>query len=217
MANKELKTSNEKENLALERVVFFTDAVFAIAITLLLLEIRLPDLQGLVSNESLLKTLTGLWQKYLAYAVSFLVIGSFWISHHRKFQYIVRVDSNLIYLNLFLLLTIAFIPFPTSVLSEYGNRTATIFYAGVMVFAGLLSAMLWIYAQKHNRLIEPSTTALQRKKELWTPLLMSTIFLLSIGVSFLNEDVAKAVWGLIAFIPPLFQEKVQPGRRTLNE
>ncbi len=124
-------------------MIFFSDAVFAIAITLLALDIRLPVEAAALNDSELLQSLLALGPKYLSYCISFLVIGSFWISHHSKFRIITRYDSRLLFLNLLLLMVIAFIPFPTAILSEHGNRTATIFYALTMVAVGLLSTLMW--------------------------------------------------------------------------
>ena len=145
----------EKDEMGMERLVFFSDAVFAIAITLLALEIRLPDIAGLGSAE-LLKELLSIWPKYLSFMVSFLVIGNFWLIHHRQFRYIERYDTRLIFINLFVLMAIAFIPFPTVVISENGNRTATIFYAMTMCVVGLLLTLLWLHASSRHRLVSPN-------------------------------------------------------------
>ncbi len=197
---------SHREQLAFERVLFFTDAVFAIAITLLALEIRLPENGEILGNDALFSSLLQIWPKYLAYIISFLVIGIFWIGHHRKFQYFLRSNNTLIYLNFLLLMVVAFIPFPASVLSQSGNRTSTIFYASTMTVAGLLSVLIWVYAIKQKDLIDPAASPLQRKKELWSPLIMSAVFLLSIGIAFINDDIAKILWGLIALTPFLFRD-----------
>jgi uncharacterized membrane protein len=190
----------DPEHLGLERLIFFSDAVFAIAITLLALEIRLPALEGDLTNAGLTAALLALWPKYLGYGISFLVIGFVWVGHHRKFRYIRNFDSNLLILNLLLLMAIAFTPFPAAVLSEYGNRTATIFYAFVMALTGLLSTALWLYASHHERLTGANLDAGHRRKETWRTLIMSVVFLLSIGIAFLNDDLAKASWGFIFVI-----------------
>jgi uncharacterized membrane protein len=189
--------SSEQDQLGLERLVFFSDAVFAIAITLLALEIRLPSLGEHLTNDQLLQALLTIWPKYLSYAISFLVIGSFWMGHHRKFRFIRTYDVNLLLLNILLLMVVAFIPFPTSVISEYGNRTATIFYALVMTVAGLLNALVWVYGSYNNRLIEPNFTPSQRRRETLRALIVPSVFLFSIGLAFINEDLAKYSWLLI--------------------
>lgn len=195
---RENSASREQEHLGLERLVFFSDAVFAIAITLLALEIRLPSTEELFTDNQLLLTLMAIWPKYLSFAVSFLVIGVFWMGHHRKFRFIRRYDANLLLLNILLLMGVAFIPFPTSVISEYSNRAATIFYAAVMVVVGLLNAGVWVYASHRNRLIDPDFTTQHRRRETMRAMVVPGIFLLSIGLAFINPDLAKYSWILIA-------------------
>jgi len=106
------------EEVGLERLIFFSDAVFSIAMTLLALELRLPHDIAYLVNEELTRALLGLWKQYLAFMTSFVVIGAFWLAHHRKFRYIRRYDRGLLSLNLLLLMSVAFIPFPTAVLSD---------------------------------------------------------------------------------------------------
>ena len=113
----------------LERLVFFSDAVFAIAVTLLALEIRLPEDAGGLSNLQLFKSLIAIWPKYLSFFISFLVIGNFWIAHHHRYRYIQRYDTRLMLLNLFAVNVDCLYPFfPTAVISENGNRLATVCY-----------------------------------------------------------------------------------------
>jgi uncharacterized membrane protein len=187
----------EQESLGLERLVFFSDAVFAIAITILVLDIRLPTGDETLTNAQLAAQLFGIWHKYLAYVISFLVIGSFWASHHRKFRYIRRYNNNLLLLNLLWLMVVAFIPFPTSVISEYANRTATIFYALTMIVCGLMSVALWWYATRHNRLTGAQMDAGVRRQLFLSPLITIAAFLLSIGIAFINDNLARFTWLLI--------------------
>jgi len=194
------QTSVEQDSLGLERLLFFSDAVFAIAITLLALELRLPSLDGSLTNDQLLQALLAIWPKYFSYALSFFVIGAFWMGHHRKFRFILRYDTTLILLNIFLLMWIAFIPFPTAVIGENENRTAVIFYALVMAIAGLLNAALWVYASQHNRLIEPGFSSQQRRRETIRALVVPSVFLLSMGLAFINPMIAIYSWLLIAVV-----------------
>jgi uncharacterized membrane protein len=196
----------EPDPVGLERLIFFSDAVFAIAITLLTLDIRLPASGGAPSNEELLAQLLGIWHKYLAYGISFLAIGSFWMGHHRRFRYIKRYDRGLLTLNLLFLMVIAFVPFPTSVVSESGNRTATIFYALTMTLAGVLLAAVWWYAAWRDRLVDPDLNAQQRRRELDALLLTAALFSASIGLAFLNPGLAR-LWWLLALAIPRFVQK----------
>ncbi len=199
------KKRNHNEQFAdefgLERLVFFSDAVFAIAVTLLALEIRLPEDAGGLSNLQLFKSLIAIWPKYLSFVISFLVIGNFWIAHHHRYRYIQRYDTRLMLLNLFVLMSIAFIPFSTAVISENGNRTATIFYALSISATGFLSAFLWMYASWKNRLVKDTFNSELALRTLYSILSVPAVFLLSIGLAFINPDLAKFSWILI--IPAL--------------
>jgi uncharacterized membrane protein len=198
-------SKKDPDKAGLERAAFFSDAVFAIAITLLSLEIQLPVVEGHLTNAELWRLLGEIWPKYLAYGISFLVIGLFWIGHHRKFSIIKRFDGNLLMLNLLMLMAIAFIPFPTSLLSKYGNQTATIFYALVIVLTGLLSVSIWWYASYKNRLIDPNLSQEVRKREVLGPLLVIGIFLLSIVLALFNSGLAKSSWILVALTIRVYQ------------
>jgi uncharacterized membrane protein len=173
---------DRQDQLGLERLIFFSDAVFAIAITLLTLDIRLPSRETLLDDAQLFAQLIGMWHEYLAYLISFLVIGVFWMAHHR---------------NLLFLMVVAFIPFPSSIISKYSERTATIFYALIMALAGLLLAGIWRYASHRNRLVAPDLDARIRKREYSTSLTTTTIFLVSIGITFWNADIGRLSWLLI--------------------
>ena len=136
-----------------ERTQFFSDAVFAIAITLLILEIRVPE------HGPLATALLNLWPSYVAYAISFLVIGAIWLNHHLMFSKFAKVDSTLMFLNLMMLMAVAFLPFPTAVLAEALHRgedrnIATAFYGGTLTIGGLFVNLTWHHAVR-NGLVNP--------------------------------------------------------------
>jgi uncharacterized membrane protein len=189
--------ADPQNQLGLERLLFFSDAVFAIAITLLVLEIRLPSPDGTITDSQFFPVLIGMWHKFLAYLMSFLVIGVFWIGHHRKFRFIKRYDSTLLFLNLLMLMGIAFLPFPSSMISEYPYRTATIFYALTLMLTSVFSIAIWWYASRNNRLIDSDLDAKQRRRQFINPIATSIVFLLSIGVAFLDVALARLFWLLI--------------------
>ncbi len=195
--------STETE-MGMERIVFFSDAVFAIAITLLALEIRLPDVEG-ISNAELLQNLLSIWPKYLGYMVSFLGIGNFWVVHHRQFQYIKRYDTRLLFINLIALMAVAFVPFPTAVISENGNRTGTIFYALTMSAVGFMSTTIWIYSTYKRRLVDADLSAAIVRRGVLRTLSAPMVLLLSVGLAFIDPDFAKYSWILIA--PAVFLVK----------
>lgn len=185
------------DKIGLERLIFFSDAVFAIAITLLALEIRLPEEAGQYGDLEMWAALAGLWHQYLAYIISFLVIGSFWMAHHRKFRLVDRYDNRLLSLNLLVLMSIAFIPFASSVISVSSTRSATIFYALTMVVVSLFFTAMWLYITHDNRLLKPDISQQRKQREFISVLSTVVVFLISIVLSFINTDLARLSWILI--------------------
>jgi uncharacterized membrane protein len=132
--------------VSLGRLEAFSDGVFAIAITLLVLEIPVPHVERGRLSDALLDQ----WPVYAAYVVSFAIIGIIWINHHAVFGSIERVDRGLLFLNLNLLLWVALIPWPTSLLAEYmqaggsDERAAALVYASTMTLMGASFGGLWL-------------------------------------------------------------------------
>ena len=139
----------EERGRALSRVIAFSDGVFAIAITLLVLNFRVPDVSGPNLNHKLLDALYDDWGLWLSYGLSFLIIAKFWTVHHRLSLLLRRIDSRFIALNLVFLACVVVLPFPTELLGTYGDTiTATVLYAAAMTLAGLASGALWEHARR---------------------------------------------------------------------
>jgi uncharacterized membrane protein len=169
------------------RLEAFSDGVFAIAITLLVLEIKVPP-----PNTALWAALLQLWPSYLAYVVSFLVIGAIWINHHAMFKHIVRVDGTLLLLNVLHLMLIAFLPFPTAVLAEAFHRgmdesVAAAFYGGILTVIGIFVNAMWQYAARGNRLLSTHLTATKVRQ---------------IGRQFLIGPTVYAIATVVALVLP---------------
>ena len=133
------------------RVEAFSDGVFAIAITLLILAV---GIEQAVSKGDLAHQLLDLWPAYVAYAVSFLTIGIMWVNHHAVFRQFARVDRPLLLLNVLLLMLIAFVPFPTRVVATHarsaGDReAAALLYGTTMTITAILFFSVWIYGSRH--------------------------------------------------------------------
>lgn len=139
------------------RIEAFSDGVIAIAITLLVLDIRVP--RELPEGARLLDALLAQWPSYFAFITSFATIGVMWMNHHRLFQLIRRTDEMLLVLNGVVLLSITVVPFPTALLAEYIGKpdvqTAAIVYCGCFVFMALCFNLLWRYASYKMRLLDP--------------------------------------------------------------
>jgi uncharacterized membrane protein len=140
------------------RLEAFADAVFAIAITLLIIEIRLPGHDELHRLGGLAAALAHLWPSYLAYVTSFVVIGIMWANHHNLMKLVDRVDHGFITLTLLLLLCIAFLPFPTAVMAEHltdpaERAVAVAFYCGSFTITAVFYFLMWWHAARNRRLI----------------------------------------------------------------
>jgi uncharacterized membrane protein len=189
----------------LDRVVFFSDAVFAISITVLTLSLRLP---AHTTNAGVAHALRKAIPSVFTYVLSFAVIGLYWIAHHRMFRYIDRLDATLLVLNLAALCVVAFVPFPTSVLGDHGNTTAAVvFYAATMCMLGGVVLALWIYAVHHHRLTKADTPALFVKHSLWRGVTVPVVFAASIPIAFADPHAAEWFWLIIVICPAFLRRQ----------
>jgi TMEM175 potassium channel family protein len=177
------------------RILALSDGVFAIAITLLILEIAVP---ATTSDTDLPKALLELWPRYLAYVLSFVVIARFWVTHHQAFRLIARYDTVLIWLNLVLLMFVSFLPFPTAVLGAHnGSPAAAVLYAAAVALAGAASAAYWWYASGRGRLlrpdVEPARVRAIRARGLSAPV----FFALTVPVAAFAPHAAEILWLLV--------------------
>lgn len=181
---------------ALDRVVFFSDAVFAIAMTVLVIDIRIPE--GVSTAEGVLDVLP----QILAYVISFYVIAANWVAHHRKFTAIEAVDATLIWLNLVLLMLIAFVPFPTSLLSN-GKETsvvAVVLYAAVVAATSLVQLAMWVYAWRRGLIDSHRIDRGLYLLSVVNILVVPAVFTLSIPVALLAGP-ARGQYSWLVLIP----------------
>jgi uncharacterized membrane protein len=142
------------------RVEAFSDGVFAIAITLLVLDIQMPER----AFEDLWAGFADQWPSYLAYVTSFLAIGAVWLQHHGLFSCLRLVDSHVMRLNLALLLVVSFLPFPTGVMadaitvSRHAERAAVVVYGVTLLVISLLVRALWHHVSTNRELLHADTT-----------------------------------------------------------
>jgi len=177
------------------RLEAFSDGVFAVAITLLVLNIKIPGLDlpsSELPNDTILwqKKLLEEWPSFVAYVTSFATIGIMWLNHHRLFTHIKRTDTGLLLLNLLLLLFIVLVPVPTALLAEYvvrpNEHAAAIIYSGTFFVMACCFNLLWRYASYHNRLLgkdaDTRAVAAISRQYLFGPL----FYLITFGLAFIN-------------------------------
>ena len=184
---KEDKCLEDKETGRLEA---FSDGVFAVAITLLVLNIRIPP-DNLLDDPHLWRELLGQWPMLAAFVTSFATIGIMWINHHRLYNHIKRTDTGLLLFNLLLLLLNVFVPFPTALLAQQDavhpdQHLAAAVYSGTYVLLACCFNILWRYASYHNRLLgkgidQRAVMAISRQY-LFGPV----CYLITFGVAWIN-------------------------------
>jgi uncharacterized membrane protein len=198
-----------------DRILFFSDAVFAIAITLLAVTLHVPQHPKSVGHE--LQRAEG---SLLGFVISFAAIALFWLAHHSMFRYIKAFDRTLIVLNLLFLGTIAFLPYPTEILSHAtGNQPgAAIFYALCAGIAGLLEGLLWVYATRRGSPLVYEMPAEVKLHYTLRAIRAPVVFFISIPIALVGTQWAEYSWLLIWVLAVLINRlSPAPGTQPSGE
>lgn len=192
-----------KKEFQLERMVLFSDAVFAIAITLLVIEIKIPELDHkTVTDQQLSSSLKHLIPKFIGFLVTFMLIGIYWSVHHRMFGYVTSYTRKLLMLNLLFLFFVALMPFSTGFYSEYAGpelirqqlKVPLTFYVLNFCAVGFTNYMMWVYVTNpKNKVAEPAIDPFIAKLAKLRAFLVPFIFLMMLPVAYLT-NVLFAVW-----------------------
>jgi uncharacterized membrane protein len=183
-----------------ERFAAFSDGVLAIAITLLVLEIKVPAAdQGRLWSE-----LGRLWPSYAAFAVSFLTIGIMWVNHHNLSRRLVAVDHGLVYANLGLLATISFLPFPTAVLADYlrkggsNEKVAAALYGVTMMAISLAFWSVWMHVRRHQEVLVQPGRGGDLNRQAINSVAALALYVAATAISFVSATAAVSVYVLVA-------------------
>ena len=205
--------AGRRRRLTTARLEAFSDGVFAIAVTLLILDIAVPA----GSADDPLRAVGDQWPSYLAYFVSFATIGAVWLAHSAITEYLDRADATLIRLNLLLLLIVSFLPFPTRLLAEYhgksgAERVAVTIYGLNLLMASVLVSVLWRYAVR-ERLVRPDADdeEVQVLTKRLTPGLAAYVILIGLGLFLPVVAVLGYLAIAVYFIVPLRQIRHRQG------
>lgn len=184
-----------------ERILAFSDGVFAIVITLLVLEITVPA----VTSADLMPALVHLVPAVAAHVVTFALLGVYWIGHHAVFTLIKRYDRPFLWLNLLYLFFVASMPFPTALVIHYNDQLISyVIYCGVLIMAGLSANLLWRYASRNGRLLGDHVTrdaiATTNRRLMLVPI----VYILALLTAFINLNITKVflVLAILFFIVP---------------
>ena len=196
---REASDNRQATGLSASCLEAFSDGVFAVAITLLVLNLQIPLLASSLVSRELLPKLVALCPKLLSYLLSFVIVGIYWVAHHHTFHYITRSDRTLLWLNILLLLCIVFLPFPTALLGRYPEqRVSIISYAGRLVITGLALQSLRWYATSGCRLvdgeIDPHLAQRATRRNQTAP----PLYLLAIGLSLMSIPASLVLFLLVA-------------------
>ncbi len=195
-----MTASGSRELFRPERLLAFSDGVFGVAITLLVIDLRLPAIPSEGGDPAMLQALLAMGPKLFIFAFTFIIVGMSWLGHHRKFSYVQKVDGRLLWINLLYLMALCLVPFASSVLSEHGGRFAFVLYAVVMMLVEMLSAGLSAYSLRRPFLAVSDLQPGLRQDMILSPLLMGVIFLIAGGMA-AGYRVTMAHWTLLMIAP----------------
>ena len=185
--------------MSTSRVEAFSDGVFAVAITLLVLQFIVPDVQ----SGKLLAALLNQWPQLVTYVASFLTVGVVWVNHHAIFKGLRAVDRTIQFINLVLLLTVVLVPYPTELLGRYLNSpqngsVAAAFYAVVMTLMSLSFQVLVAWALTHPHLLRSEVKIRSLRVVLPRFGLGLVTYVVSIGLAFVSAPLVVALYGFTA-------------------
>lgn len=189
--------SELKKEFQLERMVLFSDAVFAIAITILVIEIKVPPIDRHTATDAiLLKALDDQMPKFVGFIISFFIIGLYWTIHHRMFGYVINYTRRLLWLNLVFLLAVVLMPFSTAFYSEFILRllkTPAIIYVANIVFLGIMNFILWTYITNPKHQLSEGITPQDKKYFDFRSIMVPIIFIL-MAIVYLFINRKYAIW-----------------------
>jgi uncharacterized membrane protein len=179
------------------RLEAFSDGVFAVAITLLVLEIHVPG------GEHLWHDLKEEWPSFAAFFVSFWVIGIIWVNHHGVFDHLKRADRGVLYLNLLLLMTVVFIPFSTALMAEHlksgaDEEVAALVYSGAFLALAIAFGLLWTYITRHRKSLGVELTDEQVRRTTLVFLIGNPIYAVAVVFAFISPAAVLVINALLA-------------------
>ena len=196
------------DRISRDRIVSLTDAVLAIVMTLLVLEIVVPELSRSEAATELPKRLLELLPDVWSYATSFIILGFFWISHDDRFHYVKRANRTLLWMTVFYLMFIAFIPFSTALIGAYGDQQISVIIYGINIIIVIVwSYLQWKYSTKEHRLVDSDLDPKFITRTSRRIIVGMVLYMIAIAVSFLSTQASLILFILIPvyyFIPPQY-------------
>jgi len=200
-----------KKEFQLERMILFSDAVFAIAITILALEIKVPPIPRKIATDALLLDSLGeMVGQFFGFFVSFFIIGLYWIIHHRMFGYVVNYNRRLLWLNLIFLMAIVLMPFSTGIYSEFAVRflkVPVIIYVINIVFLGIMNFALWNYVSDPKNKLSEGINLSEKKYFAYRAIIVPCVFFaMGIIYIFIKKEYAIYIPLTIPLLMRIFKK-----------
>lgn len=198
-----MSTTPEPEQIGLgtSRLAALADGIFAVAMTLLVLNLQVPHIPAELAGGRLPRALLDLWPKFLSYALSFVVVGVYWVGQHNQFHYIRRVDRPFMWINIVFLMGIAVIPFSAALMGEYVHQEIAVAIYGLnLVVVGALLYLIWWYATANHRLVDQDLTESVIQAGGRRVLAGVVLYLLAVGLSFLSTSMSVALYILVPLL-----------------
>jgi uncharacterized membrane protein len=189
------------------RMEAFSDAIFAIIMTLLVLELRIPEFHNPASNAEIIHALLKIVPNFISFGVTFLILAVFWVNHHQFFHFIKRSDRALLWLNNFLLFWLCFLPFPTAILGQHPTSTAAVMLFGAALFLAATSFTVmshYVYFKSH--LFSDSIMLADRKAQFRRSLVGTVLYGASVVLAPVSIYISIAIFVILPlyyFVPSL--------------
>ena len=191
--------------LSKNRIEALTDGIFVVVMTLLVLDISIPQISsshyaigGAAAETELLKRLFDLWPKILSFGISFIILVIYWSAHHRQFHYIKHSDRTLIWINVVFLMVTCLLPFSTSLIGEYRDQEiAILVYGGNSIIIASLLYIQWWYATTRGRLVDENLNPVVKTASSRRLLFGIIVYLITIGVSFVYIQLCVFLFAII--------------------
>lgn len=191
----------ESNQMPTTRIEALSDGVFAIVITLLVLELRVPEIPEALVSKQLLPSLLEMLPKLVSYIASFLTVGVYWVAHHNIFHLVRRSDHVLKWLNLLFLMCISFVPFPTALLGEYPKEQLAIVLYGCSFFiTGITFNLNWWYMIQHHRLVDKNLSPRLIRTVTTDYIIGICSYLVPVFLAFFNTRLSLAFYALIPVV-----------------
>ncbi len=184
-----------------ERLTLFSDAIFAFAVTLLAVNIRVPEIAQSIVGSQLNVELAHLTPKFIGYGLSFFISASYWVFYHRIFTNIKRYDLTLIWLNIAFLFFVVLIPFPSDLIGRFlTQQISVVIYSAMMAATGFVLSLIWLYASRDRRLLDDSLSNAAIRRLSVRTLTMPVVFVVSIPASFVLGEFTPVLWILVVVL-----------------